>query len=204
MLSFCQWLQSTAFFTELRGSGIVYPTVLSLHVLAIAMFGVMILVTDVRLLGGMRKYPVAEILDKLRTPKRVGFTLIVTCGLLLFGAKAEEYYYNPFFRMKMSILLLILIHGALFRAGVYRNGAALDAGGLTGQARLAGGLSLALWLGMVICGRGIGYIEPNLFILHARIELIQTTPAGAPVLSPGVPRTETGVHASTLLRRVAA
>src|ERR1035438_423910 len=103
MLSFCQWLQSTAFFTELRGSGIIYPTVLSLHVLAIAMFGVMILVTDVRLLGGMRKYPVAEILDRLRTPKRVGLTLIILCGLLLFGAKAEEYYYNSFFRMKMSI-----------------------------------------------------------------------------------------------------
>jgi hypothetical protein len=198
MLSFCQWLQSTSFFTELRGSGIIYPTVLSLHVLAIAMFGVMILVTDVRLLGGMRKYAIAEILDKLRTPKRVGFTLIVLCGLLLFGAKAEEYYYNSFFRMKMSILLLILIHGALFRAGVYRKGAALDAGGLTGQARLAGGLSLLLWIGMVICGRGIGYIEPNLFILHARVEPIQTMPAGALVLSPAIARTETTVHESSL------
>ena len=71
MLSFCLWLQSTSVFTELRGSGIVYPTILSLHVLAIAMFGVMILVTDLRLLGAsMRNYPVAEILDKLRTPKR--------------------------------------------------------------------------------------------------------------------------------------
>ena len=177
MLSFCLWLQSTAFFTELRGSGIVYPTVLSLHVLAIAMFGVMILVTDVRLLGGMRKYLVAEILDNLRTPKRVGLTLIVTCGLLLFGAKAEEYYYNAFFRMKMSILLLIIIHSVLFRAGVYRNGAALDAGGLTGQARLAGGLSLVLWFGMMMCGRGIGYVEPNLFKLHARVESIQTAPS---------------------------
>ena len=124
MLSFCQWLQSTAFFTEFRGSGIVYPVILSLHVLMIAMFGVMILITDLRLLGGLRKYSVAELLDKLRMPKRVGFTLIVLCGLMLFGAKAEEYYYNVFFRSKMIILSLILIHAALFRAGVYRNGAA--------------------------------------------------------------------------------
>ena len=70
--------------------------------------------------------------------------------------------------MKMSVLLLIFIHMAIFRAGVYRNGATLDAHGLTGQARLAGGLSLALWFGMMMCGRGIGYVEPNLFILHAR------------------------------------
>ncbi len=194
MLSFCQWLQSTAFFTAMRGSGIVYPTILSLHVLAIAMFGVMILVTDIRLLGGMRKYPIAEMLDKLRTPKRVGFTLIVTCGLLLFGAKAEEYYYNVFFRAKMIILLLILIHAALFRAGVYRNGAAFDAGGLTGRARLAGASSLVLWFAMMICGRGIGYIEPNLFILHARVEPVRTLRIAGPMVS----RTESGFHASSL------
>jgi hypothetical protein len=203
MLSFCQWLQSTAFFTEMRGSGIVYPTILSLHVLAIAMFGVMILVTDMRLLGAMRKYPVAEILDKLRMPKRAGFLLIVTCGLLLFGAKAEEYYYNVFFRAKMIILLLILIHAAIFRAGVYRNGAALDAGGLTGQARLAGGLSLVLWFGMMMCGRGVGYIEPNLFILHARVEPIQTLPIAAPSALPaagrtGAERTQTMLRVSVL------
>jgi len=203
MLSLCQWLQSTAFFTEMRGSGIVYPTILALHVLAIAMFGVMILVTDIRLLGALRKYPVAEILDKLRMPKRVGFLLIVTCGLLLFGAKAEEYYYNVFFRAKMIILLLILIHAAIFRAGVYRNGVALDAGGLTGQARLAGGLSLVLWFGMMMCGRGVGYIEPNLFILHARVEPIQTLPIAAPSALPvagrtGTERTQTMPRASSL------
>ena len=67
----------------------------------------------------------------------------------------------------MLLLLLMLIHGAIFRAGVYRNGAALDAKGLTGQAKLAAILSLALWISLVVCGRGIGYIEPNLSSLHA-------------------------------------
>ena len=168
MLSFCQWLQATGFFTELRGSGIVYPTILSLHMVALAFFACMILVTDLRLLGvGLKTYPVADLLDKLRTPKYVGFAIMVTCGVLLFGAKAEEYYYNIFFRWKMVILALILLHGLVFRAGVYRNGAALDASGLTGQAKVASALSLVLWVSMVVCGRGIGYIEPNLFILHA-------------------------------------
>ena len=168
MLSFCQWLQATWFFTEFRGSGIVYPTVLSLHMVALAFFACMILVTDLRLLGvGLKNYPVAEILDQLRIPKYVGFGIMITCGILLFGAKAEEYYYNIFFRTKMIILLLILLHGAIFRAGVYRNGPALDASGLTGQAKLAAVLSLVLWISIAVCGRGIGYIEPNLFILHA-------------------------------------
>jgi hypothetical protein len=168
MLSFCQWLQATSFFTEFRGSGIVYPTILSLHMVALAFFACMILVTDLRLLGvGLKSYPVAELLDRLRTAKYVGFAIMVTCGILLFGAKAEEYYYNVFFRWKMVILALILLHGAVFRAGVYRNGVALDASGLTAQAKLAAVLSLILWISIIVCGRGIGYIEPNLFILHA-------------------------------------
>ena len=168
MLSFCQWLQATSFFTDLRGSGIFYPTILSLHMVAIAFFGCMILVTDLRLMGvGLKSYPVGDLLARLRGPKYFGFALIVTCGVLLAGTKAEDYYYNIFFRIKMILLLLILLHGVIFRAGVYRNGAALDAGGLTAQAKLAGGLSLVLWIGMAVCGRGIGYIEPNLFLLHA-------------------------------------
>ena len=174
MLSFCLWLQNTALFTELRGSAIVYPSILSLHMVALAFFGCMILVTDLRLLGaGLRNYPVGDLLDRLRIPKWIGFALIATCGVLLFGAKAEEYYYNVFFRAKMAILALILIHGAVFRAGVYRNGAALDAAELAGKAtparaKVAATLSLVLWVGMAMCGRGIGYIEPPLFI-HAHV-----------------------------------
>jgi len=51
VLSFAQWVQSTAFFTALRGSAYVYPIVLSTHMIAIALFGGMILLLDVRLLG---------------------------------------------------------------------------------------------------------------------------------------------------------
>jgi len=36
LLSFAQFIQSTAFFTELRGSGYVYPVILSLHMVTIA------------------------------------------------------------------------------------------------------------------------------------------------------------------------
>ena len=170
MLSFCQWLQATSFFTELRSSGIFYPAILSLHMVAIAFFGCMILATNLRLLGaGLKSYPIDDLLERLRGPKQFGFVMIVVCGLLLFGTKAEEYYYNVFFRAKMILLLLMLIHGALFRSSVYRNGAALQANGVTGQAKLAASVSLVLWIALAVCGRGIGYIEPNLFKLHAQL-----------------------------------
>src|ERR1700683_4042121 len=93
LLSLALWIQATDFFTYLRGSGYVYPSILSLHMVAIALFGGMLLLTDMRLLGlAMNKRPVADLVDQLRVPKRYGFLLVAACGLLMLGCKAEEYY----------------------------------------------------------------------------------------------------------------
>jgi hypothetical protein len=169
ILSFAQWVQSTAFFTALRGSAYVYPVILSTHMIAIALFGGMILLVDVRLLGwAMRRYTVSEMVNQLRPLKRIGFLLLVTCGLLMAGCKAEEYYYNAFFRTKMTLLTLVGIHALIFRRGVYRNTIALDASpSIPAQAKIAASLSLTLWTCLVIGGRGIGYIEPPLDKIHA-------------------------------------
>jgi hypothetical protein len=170
LLSLAQWAQSTDFFTAIRGSWYVYPVIMSTHVAAIALFGGMILAGDLRLLGvAFRKRSVADVFDQLRWLKRVGFLIVATCGILMLGSKAEEYYYNIFFRTKMCILALIFIHGWVFRGSVYRKVAEFDkAGRISGRAKLAAALSILLWTGMVIAGRGIGYIEPPLDKIHAR------------------------------------
>jgi hypothetical protein len=91
-------------------------------------------------------------------------------ALLMAGSKAEEYYYNPFFRTKMTLLALVGVHALIFRRSVYRNTAALDAAPrIPLQAKLAASLSLILWTGLVIAGRGIGYIEPPFDKIHARL-----------------------------------
>ena len=52
-------------FTGLRGSGILYPAILSMHMVALAFFGCVILVTELRLLGvGLKTYPVAGLLSQ--------------------------------------------------------------------------------------------------------------------------------------------
>ena len=170
ILSLAQWAQSTFFFTALRSSWYVYPVVLSLHLLGIAIFGGMILATNMRLLGlAFRDRPISDLVDQLRIPKRFGLVLIATCGVLLLGAKAEEYYYNIFFRLKLLLLGLIFIHGWIFRRSVYYNTSELDCAGprIPGRARLAASLSILLWVAVACAGRGIGYIDPPLDKLHA-------------------------------------
>jgi hypothetical protein len=171
LLSFAQWLQMREIPTELRGSWYVYPVILSLHLVFIAIFGGMIFLTNLRLLGlGLRRYSISDMINQLRWPKRIVFLLVLTCGALLASSKAEEYYYNPFFWAKMSLLFLVFVHGLVFRSSVYWNTEALDKGPTTpGIVKVAAGLSLLLWTGVAICGRGIGYIEPPVAKLHAEV-----------------------------------
>lgn len=175
LLAFAIWIQSTGFFTYLRGSGYTYPIVLSLHMVTLATFGGMILMTDLRLLGvAMRRRPVADVMDQLRMTKRLGLVVMVSLGLLLAGCKAEEYYYNIFFRLKLLLLGLIIIHALTFRRSVYAKAAEMDRTGVVpGNAKLAAALSLILWAGVACMGRGIGYIDPPLGI-HAKLMQAET------------------------------
>ncbi|MEO5922396.1 MAG: DUF6644 family protein [Bryobacteraceae bacterium] len=169
MMDFAYWLQSTGFFTALRQSWYVYPFILSLHMIGIALFGGLIVATDLRLLGvALTKHPAAEVVNSLRPIKHAGLTLMVLCGLLMFGSKAEEYLLNPWFHAKLTLLVLVGIHALVFRKSVYAKAAEFDAAGtLPGNAKLAATLSLILWTGLLICGRGIGYINPDLDRVHA-------------------------------------
>jgi hypothetical protein len=120
----------------------------------------MIVATDLRLLGwGLRASSIADVIGGLRWPKRIGFLLAATCGFLLFSSKAEEYYYNAYFRIKIFLLILVAVHALVFRRSVYGNPAGLDgATALPARAKLAAALSLLLWLGILCCGRYIGYL----------------------------------------------
>jgi len=174
LLSLAQWIQATDFFTWLRGSANTYPIVMSLHMVGIAFFGGMILMTDMRLLGwAMRKRPISDVINQFRVPKRWGLLLTATCGFLMFGSKAEEYYYNAFFRAKLALFALLIVHAVVFYRSVYADPAVLDRSpSVPANAKVAAALSLLLWTSVACCGRGIGYIEPPLDKIHAEIRAI--------------------------------
>ena len=172
ILQLLQWLQNLEFFSDLRSSAYAYPVVLALHLCAISLFAGMILMTDLRLLGwALRGYPIASVVNRLRMPKRIGFVIAATFGVLLFCSKAEEYYYNPFFRMKVLLFLLVAVHAFLFRRSVYMRASELDeAARVPARARLAAGLSLLIWAGILVAGRAIGYVPGRLGIHYTSSE----------------------------------
>jgi hypothetical protein len=154
-------IANTDLFTAVRESQLVYPVVLSTHLTCIAIFGGLILMTDLRLLGvALKGLTISEVVAGTRPWKRLGFVVMVTCGILLGGAKFDTYYDNPYFQVKMALLLLVFVHAMIFRRSVYRNTAALDqAAEIPRVAKIAATVSLVLWLGIMSMGRWIAYYE---------------------------------------------
>jgi len=155
-------IQSIGFLTDFRESQYVYPVVMATHLSSIALFGGLILLTDLRLLGlALTDISVTDVVRGLRIWKRIGFTIMVTMGLLLATSKMDKYYNNPYFLLKMFLLLMVGVHALIFRPTVYNNTEAIDrASGIPRVAKAAAILSLALWIGIASCGRWIAYFEP--------------------------------------------
>jgi len=159
---FVQALQDMSIATALRESALVFPVILSLHLTGMGLFGGLILMTDLRILGiALTKHPVSDIVNGLRPWKHLGLTLTATCGALLLWSKAAIYYPNPYLWIKLTLFALIIIHSLVFR-GVYRNIGDLDRSpAIPGRAKLAAALSIGLWISVVTAGRWIGYWEPK-------------------------------------------
>lgn len=157
-----QYLQSADIATALRESQLMYPIVMFGHLAGMGLFGGMILMTDLRLLGiGMKSFTITETVKALRPWKHLGITLVATCGFFLAWAKAERYLGNPYFQIKLTLLFLIICHSIFFRKSVYRNTEELDKlPQVPGKAKAAAILSIVMWIGVVAAGRWIAYYEP--------------------------------------------
>ena len=163
LYSICESIENTALFAHVRETPWVYPIVMATHLSCIAVFGGMILMTNLRLLGlALRDLTVAEVVGGLRLYKRIGFVIIVTCGLLMAGSEAPTYYPNPYFWTKMILLVLVGVHALIFKRTVYDHPEELDKSPvLPTRAKAAAVLSLILWVSIPVFGRMIGYYEPN-------------------------------------------
>lgn len=151
-------VQDVGIFTAIRESTLAYPILLSSHLACIALFGGLILVTNLRLLGWvLPEVPPEDVIRGLRPWKQAGLIVMIAAGALLGASKAEEYLTNPFFQIKMLLLAGLVVHHLYFRKRVYRSSAPLVEGPTV---RSAAALSLLLWVGVASMGRWIAYYDP--------------------------------------------
>lgn len=145
-----------------RENDLLFPFIESVHVLAVCLVVGSIAVVDLRLLGfASVDRPVGRLMRSV-LPITVGaFGLAVAAGSLLFISHASKYLENRFFIAKITLIALAGVNMAVFHLIGARNLDQWENDALPPLfARVAGGLSLFLWVSVVACGRWIGFTMP--------------------------------------------
>ena len=136
-----------------------FPFLESVHVLAIGLVVGTILMVDLRLLGVAALGYAASRMARELLPWTWGAVCIaVVTGFGLFMTRAATYIENPAFETKLVLLLLAGLNMALFQFRTFRGIADWDdAAAPPVAAKVAGGASLLLWIGVVLAGRWVGH-----------------------------------------------
>jgi hypothetical protein len=140
----------------------LYPSVEIVHITGIAILFGSIAMLDLRLLGVSRSLPVRSLARHVLPWTAASFLLIVPSGLLMFIAHASDFIQSDVFLLKMGLILAAGLNAALFHTITYRTADVWDSEEMRRlppppSARLAGALSLLLWVAVIACGRLLAY-----------------------------------------------
>jgi hypothetical protein len=151
-------LEASALGQAMRQWLYLYPIVETVHIAGLGLLFGSIAVLDLRLLGLSRSISVRN-LSKHVLPWTAGsFVLIVPSGFAMFTAHASEFISSPVFALKMGLILAAGVNAAAFHAGIYRTASAWDVDvAPPAAARVAGAVSLLIWLSVIACGRLLAY-----------------------------------------------
>lgn len=161
--AFCQWLEGLGYSSAIRDGDWLFPGIETVHVLALTLVVGSIARVDLRLLGiASRERPVTHVMAEVLPLTWGAFAIAVTSGFLLFSSAAVKYAADGPFRFKLALLGLAGVNMLVFHSVTYRRVTEWDSTATPTGARLAGAISLLLWIGIVFCGRWVGFTTSSM------------------------------------------
>lgn len=153
------YFENSALADNIRENDLLFPLIESIHVVSICLVVGSILFVDLRLLGLANVHrSVSRVTSGILPLTWSAFAVALGSGGLLFISNVTKYLGNGYFVAK-----LLLIGAAGLNMTVFHGISAKDMSQwqdkprLPLRARLAGGLSILLWISVVACGRWIGF-----------------------------------------------
>ena len=153
-------LEATSIATAIRENESLFPWIESVHVLAITLVVGTIAIVDLRLIGvASRERAAGRVASEVLRCTWAAFILAAITGVLLFASNAFNYAHNSYFQAKLGFLVLAGINMATFHLffgrDINRWGISPHATPL--RAKIAGAISLLVWIGVVAFGRWVGF-----------------------------------------------
>jgi hypothetical protein len=161
MDDFIHWLGATPASLIIQKVFWIIPAVQTVHILAISVLLASMAMFDLRLLGWAGTRHSVRSLSRRFMPWLWGSLLVLAAsGSVLIIGEPKRALGNAFFASKMcmlaTVILVTLGFQAMLKRDLERGGADLAPTHL-GVAKIAGLLSLALWVGIAVAGRLIAY-----------------------------------------------
>jgi hypothetical protein len=155
-----QSLHDTAIAEALRESAWLFPAVETAHVLALVFVFGSIARLDLRLMGLVQRHrAVTEIAEEMLPYTWVSFVFAAIFGLLLWVSKPIVYVEMVFFDVKLILMALAGLNMLYFQVVTLKTVGQWDRALIPpSSARLAGGMSMAFWASVVVCGRFMGFV----------------------------------------------
>jgi hypothetical protein len=190
--AFLKSLEDSGLAISLRGSLYYFPFIEAVHVMALGVVFGTILVVDLRALGvASTNRPFTRLSAELLRITWGAFAVSVLTGSLMFVTNARVYAHNTAFQIKMVLLALAGLNMAIFHLTAGRSVATWNQAPTAPKAgRLTAGASLALWLGIILAGRVIGFTTTGAQAKEAPVstvnfdDFLNNSPASAPASAP--------------------
>ena len=158
MTQMLEWLEATPVALMVRESVWGFQIVVAIHLMGLMLSVGLLVWFDLRLLGAsMRGYRASAMYRRLAPWMFTGFAVMILSGLMLFTAFATAAYDNLYFRIKIAAMVLAAINAFVYHRFTERRIVEWDAGAPPGRARLAGLVSICVWLVVIVSGRMMSY-----------------------------------------------
>lgn len=168
--SIVQWMSESALNHYIVTHSYVWPTLESLHFIGLCLLFGSLLLIDLRVLG-VAKMVRFEAVERFLLVSVTGFVINLTTGVTFLFGDPSRYFVNPSFQLKMLCIVLALLNALYFSLRMKKHSESLSTKQGEGEMalsidmvmpidmKLAAGLSLALWVAVIVFGRLIPYVE---------------------------------------------
>ena len=153
MMPVFEWMQATQLAQTIRHSASLIALLEIIHLIGLTLLLGTILMVDLSMLGlGIPRQPAALVARELNLFTVTGLTIMLVSGPFILCSEAVRCYKTPAFWVKMALLAIALV----FHFTVHRRATQAE----HPQSRAIGVLSMALWFGVALAGKGIAIFQP--------------------------------------------